>query len=292
MAISTVTLTLNGQNYNLTYDSQNEVYKATITAPSTSSYGQTGHTYNGVVTVTDSAGNTATATKDDFSSLALRVKESVKPVITPVSPSSGATITVSTPTIVWDVTDSGSGVDTSTITLSAGSRTYTTLSSPAITTTPISNGYRCQLAISSPLSDGQTTLTYNANDHDDNSANQVQVTVTVNTVAAELNVSFPPDNYTTNQSSITITGTTDGNSVKVNGNNATLTGGSFSYTMTLTEGSNTITIVANNSAGNSTTVSRVVLLDSTPPIISNITITENPVGAGQTFLITVTVYDT
>lgn len=75
MAISTVKLTLNGQDYSLTYDSQSGTYKGTVNAPSISSYSQTDHVFAGVVTVTDTAGNTATATKSDFSSLALRVKE-------------------------------------------------------------------------------------------------------------------------------------------------------------------------------------------------------------------------
>ena len=43
MAVNTVKATLNGQTYNLTYNSSTKAYEATITAPSKSSYNQTNH---------------------------------------------------------------------------------------------------------------------------------------------------------------------------------------------------------------------------------------------------------
>lgn len=70
MAIQSVKFKLNGQTYNLSFDSTEGVYKATITAPSTSSYKENSdHKFHGEVTVTDSAGNVATATVQDFATI-------------------------------------------------------------------------------------------------------------------------------------------------------------------------------------------------------------------------------
>ena len=48
---------------------------------------------------------------------------------------------------------------------------------------------------------------------------------------------------------------------------------------------------ATDSAGKSTTVTRTVTLDTTPPVIKSVTITPNPVDAGKTFVISVEVTD-
>ena len=60
MAVNTVKATLNGQTYNLTYNSSTGAYEATITAPTKSSYNQTNHFYGITVVSTDTAGNSAT----------------------------------------------------------------------------------------------------------------------------------------------------------------------------------------------------------------------------------------
>lgn len=67
--------------------------------------------------------------------------------------------------------------------------------------------------------------------------------------------------------------------------------GTFSKALTLAAGSNTITVVATDKAGKQTTVTRTVTLDTTPPSITDVTITPNPVDAGKTFVISVTVTD-
>ena len=45
MAIKTVQATINGQTYTLTLNSTSGKYEATVTAPSKSSYNQSGHYY-------------------------------------------------------------------------------------------------------------------------------------------------------------------------------------------------------------------------------------------------------
>lgn len=70
-----------------------------------------------------------------------------------------------------------------------------------------------------------------------------------------------------------------------------VTGGYFSTTVTLSAGSNTITIVAKDSAGKTTTITRTVKYDPNPPKITAASVTPNPVDAGKTYVISVTVTD-
>ena len=56
MAVKTVQATINGQTYTLTLNSSTGKYEATVTAPSKSSYNQSGHYYGVTVKATDEAG--------------------------------------------------------------------------------------------------------------------------------------------------------------------------------------------------------------------------------------------
>lgn len=60
MSVKTVQATINGQTYTLTFNSSTGKYEATVTAPSKSSYNQSGHYYGVTVKATDEAGNTIT----------------------------------------------------------------------------------------------------------------------------------------------------------------------------------------------------------------------------------------
>lgn len=102
MAVKTVQTVINGQTYTLTLNSSTGKYEATITAPSKSSYNQSGHYYPIKVTATDEAGNSTSKDATDStlgSSLRLTVKEKVAPVIAIVSPTAGSFSTNSKPTI-------------------------------------------------------------------------------------------------------------------------------------------------------------------------------------------------
>ncbi len=112
MAVKTVQTVINGQTYTLTLNSSTGKYEATVTAPSKSSYNQSGHYYPVKVTATDDAGNSTSKDASDStlgSSLRLTVKEKVAPVIAIVSPTAGSFSTNSKPTITWKVTDADSG---------------------------------------------------------------------------------------------------------------------------------------------------------------------------------------
>lgn len=65
MAVKTVQTVINGQTYTLTLNSSTGKYEATITAPSKSSYNQSGHYYGVTVKATDDAGNTSTKDATD-----------------------------------------------------------------------------------------------------------------------------------------------------------------------------------------------------------------------------------
>ncbi|WP_049995729.1 hypothetical protein [Anaerostipes hadrus] len=63
MSVKTVQATINGQTYTLTLNSSTGKYEATVTAPSKSSYNQSGHYYGVTVKATDEAGKTTTITR-------------------------------------------------------------------------------------------------------------------------------------------------------------------------------------------------------------------------------------
>lgn len=124
----------------------------------------------------------------------------------------------------------------------------------------------------------------------------------MDTIPPTLVITSPADGLVTNQSSILVSGNTnDATSspvtvkVQVNGGIAqsaeVAPDGAFSINVTLAEGSNTIRVVATDSAGKSTTVERSVVLDTGAPVITAITLTPNPVDAGATYIVSVTVTD-
>ena len=300
MAVETVKATINGQTYALEYDSSSDSWKTTVTAPTKSSYPLSGHYYPVTVSATDDADNTTTINSSDATfgeSCRLQVKEKVKPVITVTSPTTGSTITNSSPTITWKITDDDSGVNPDTIKIKIDSGAA--VSSGITKTMSDSNKtYTCSYAVPSALADGSHTFVLSASDYDGNSATEVSSTFKIDTVPPTLTITAPANNLITNRPKVTITGTTnDATSspvtLTVNGTSVTVdSNGSFSYEYTLTKGINTITIVATDSAGKSTTMTRTVTLDTDAPVFQSVTIAPNPVDAGKTYVITVKVTDT
>lgn len=302
MAVQTVKAIINGQTYDLTYNSTTGKYEKTITAPTKSSYPLTGHYYGVEVKATDDAGNVTTANASHSTlgtSLRLTVKEKVAPVITITSPGASATITTNKPTITFKITDNDSGVNPSTIKLTIGS---TVITGDKITKSSVTGGYNCTYVCETALSDGTNTVKVDASDYDGNVATQKSVTFKVDTVPPTLNVTAPANNLITNKSSCTVAGVTNDTTsspvtVKIKLNNVDQgtitinTDGSFSKALTLANGNNTIVITSTDSAGKATTVTRTVELDTGAPVIQSVTLTPNPVDAGATFIISVEVTD-
>lgn len=201
MAVKTVQTVINGQTYTLTLNSSTGKYEATITAPSKSSYNQSGHYYPVKVTATDEAGNSTSKDATDStlgSSLRLTVKEKVAPVIAIVSPTAGSFSTNSKPTITWKVTDADSGVNPATIGITLDSGTKVT--GDAITKTAITGGYQCTYTPATALSDGSHTIKLDASDYDGNAAATNSTTFKVDTVPPTLTLSSPADKLITNKS--------------------------------------------------------------------------------------------
>lgn len=299
MAIKTVKATINGQTYDLTLNSASGKWEATITAPGQTSYNLAGGYYNVSVEATNEAGTKGSADASTVNGLKLVVKETVAPVITIVSPTSGAYVANSKQPVVFNIVDEsgGSGVDISTLVVKQDG---TAVAAANITHTAIANGYSVTYTPSAALSDGSHTVTINCKDHDGNAASEKSTTYTVDTVPPTLNVTSPADGLITATSSVTVAGTTnDATSspvvitISLNGTDQGTvtvgTGGTFSKVVTLKEGSNTIIVKARDSAGKESSVTRTVTLDTSVPKITAATITPNPVDTGKTMVISVTI---
>lgn len=301
MSVKTVKAVINGTTHTLTYSSSSGKYEATITAPNQSSYPETNHYFNVQLTAEDDAGNETTIDSTDSTlgdNLKLYVKEKTPPVITITSPTEGATITNNTPNITWTVTDNDSGVDPDTITIKIDTAAAT---STGITNTPSGNGFNCSYTPTT-LTDGEHTITVNASDYDGNAATAKSVTFKVDTVPPTLSVTAPTNNLITNTAKLTVTGTTNDVTsspvtVKITLNSTdqgavtVQSNGSFSKSISLNPGVNTIVITATDSAGKASSVTRTVTLDTGAPVFNSVTITPNPVDAGQTYVISVDVTD-
>lgn len=288
MSVVEVYSMVNGQRINHTHGSGNE-WTAAGTAPLKSSYNQPDHVYEVVTYAKDDAGN-VTEHKST-----LRVVEKVAPVITPVSPTTGSTLTNNKPAIVWNVTDDDSGVNPDTIGITIDSNSKITGS--AIQKESITNGYKCTYTPASALGDGSHTVKFDASDNDGNAATQKSITLKIDTVPPTLNVTSPAEGLVTNKATVTVSGTTNdatSSPVTLKVNNKTVAvqeNGSWSTEVTLPEGQNTITIVATDAAGKTTTVTRHVTLDTGAPQFKNVTVSPDPATAGSAITIVAVVTD-
>lgn len=299
MAIKTVVAVVNGQTYTLSLNSSTGKYEATITAPGKTSYNQTGGYYNVQVKATNDAGTTGSADASTLDGLKLVVKEKVAPVITILSPSAGAYVTNSKQPVVFTVVDEtdGSGIDLSSLVVKLDG---TAVAAATLASTSVTGGYQVTYTPASALSDGSHTVTVNVSDNDGNAAVQKSTSYTVDTIPPTLNITSPAEGLITAASSLTVAGTTnDATSspvtvdIKLNGaSQGTVsvgTNGAFSKVVTLAEGSNTIVVTATDAAGKTSTVTRTVKLDTSVPKVTAATITPNPVDAGASMVVSVTI---
>lgn len=299
MAIKTVRAKVNGTWHNLTYNSSTQKWEASITAPGATSYNLPGGCYNIEVEATNDAGTTGTASAATLDGLKLVVREKVAPVITILSPSSGAYVTNSKQPVVFTVIDEtgGSGVNLDTL---AVKQDGVSAAASTLAKTAVTGGYSVTYTPAAALSDGSHTVTIDVSDHDGNAAVQKTTSYTVDTVPPTLNVTAPEAGLITNSASLTVRGTTnDATSspvtvrVSLNGvdkGTATVSAdGSFTKALTLASGSNTIVVTSTDAAGKSSSVTRTVTLDTSVPVIQSAAVTPNPVDAGATMLISVVI---
>lgn len=305
MTISTVKATINGITHDLVYNAGTGKYEKTITAPNVTSYNvNAGHYYPVTVEATNTAGTKTTvndATPTIGNSLKLTVKEKVKPTISITSPGAGAYVINNKQPIVFQLRDeaNGSGINLATLALKIDGGTTIGSGSAGMVCNAVTNGYDCTYTPQAALADGSHTVTINVSDFDGNTATQASRTYTIDTVPPVLNVANPANNFITNNPSMVVQGTTnDATSspvtVTIKLNNVdqgpvTVTSGNFSKSITLAEGANTIVVTTTDAAGKTTTVTVTGTLDTSVPVISSVTITPNPVDAGETMVISVAV---
>lgn len=299
MAIQTVRAKVNGTWHSLTYNSSTGKWEAAITAPGATSYHQSGGYYNVEVEATNTAGTTATADGSAISGLRLVVRERVAPVITILSPSTGAYVTNSKQPVVFTIIDEtgGSGVDLDSLMVKLDG---TAVSAGSLTHTAITNGYSVTYTPAAALSDGSHTVQVTVSDHDGNAAAAKNTSFKVDTVPPALNVTAPTDGLIVNAQNLTVRGTTnDATSspvtvtITLNGANqgsvTVDTGGNFSKALTLASGKNTIVVTATDAAGKTSSVTRSVTLDTSVHVVKSAAITPNPVDAGATMVISVVI---
>ena len=285
MAIKQVRALINGSWYTLT-SSGGGKYTATITAPGRTSYNEPGRYYNVQVEATNTAGTVGRADGSSLNGLRLQVRERVAPVISILSPSSGAYVTNSKQPVVFNITDEsgGSGVNLASLVVRQDG---TAVASSAIQTSAISGGYSVTYTPAKALSDGSHTVSINVSDNDGNAAAQKATTYKVDTVPPTLIITAPEDGLITATAALNVTGTTnDATSspvtirIQLNGTDQGAvkvgSGGRWSKVVTATD-----------AAGKTSSVTKTVTLDTSVPEVISAAITPNPVDAGQTMVITV-----
>ena len=298
MAISSVRAQINGTWYTLTLSGTN-TYTATVTAPGTTSFNRSGGYYDVTVEATNTAGTVITQNASGLDGLKLFVKEKVPPVITIVSPTSGAAVINNKQPVTFTVVDEagGSGIKLSSLVVKQDG---TAAAASTIVSTAITNGYSVTYTPATALTDGSHTVTITVSDNDGNAATAKSTTYTLDTVPPTLNITAPADKLVTNAASLVVRGSTNDVSsspvtVKIllgttdQGAVTVASDGTFSKTLTLVEGSNTITVTATDAAGKASTVTRTVTLDTSLPVVKSATISPNPVSAGASMVITVVV---
>lgn len=317
MAVKTVTAMFNGSPVTLQQDDLNpNIWRATVTPEKTSYYQNAEHKYYLSVTATDNAGNATTVDhtsqeqNDDGTTfgeeLKVRVYEREKPTITITAPGEGTLTNNVTPTVTATLVDpgadaeTGSGINLTSVSIMVDETPY----EGELNESAITNGYNISFQTSA-LSNGEHTITINANDNDGNAAVEVVRTFTIDAANPTLQITNPADEaIIINQNTYTITGTvTDTNDcvVKISLNGADqgtieLTPGdegtsSFSKLLTLISGVNTIIVTATDAAGNSSSVTRTITVDTGVPVFESVKITNNEVDCGQSFTIEVEVVD-
>lgn len=304
MAITKARVKINGTWTNLTKNSSTGKWSGNITAPSTTSYTLANKYYPVTIELTNDAGTVVTYESTDAtfgSALRLVVKETIKPTITLVSPSNSAYVTNNKQPITFKVIDEsgGSGVNLSSIKLKIDNTTYTATSTGMVNT-GITNGYQFVFTPPTALGDGKHTIAIDASDNDGNVATTVSASFTIDTVPPVLTISNPTTGKVTNVAALTVTGVTNDAtssptevSILLNGTDVgavtVASDGSFSKAITLAEGTNSIVVTATDYAGQSTSITLSVRLDTSAPAIKSIEMSPNPVSTSASVVITLEV---
>ena len=313
-AIKRAYVTLNGQQVVATYDDKTKLWTAETNAPNESSWGQPNHVYTASVTAEDAAGNSTTVDSTDKTygdQLKFRVLEKTKPTTEIVSPTSNSVLGVNTQNVKVRFKDAGgSGLNEATIVFKVNGTVVPLKDGDAAGYTIADGegddaGYRVLTYTATNLPDGANSVEAQITDNDGNASDDVMTNFTISTAAPTLNITSPADNLITNSNKLTVSGQTTaptdgitiaGVTIKVgDADPISVTpgkDGSFSQEITLpAEGDTTIVITATDSLGKNTAITRHVTLDTTNPVITDITAEVTTVDAGSRIRVTFKVTD-
>lgn len=201
-----------------------------------------------LVEARDPAGNKGTAT----ATLAL---DTIPPTVMVSTPIDGLYTNVAQLTVSGTVNETVASVTVASTSLSTGKLRTASVNGLNFTLTDLQ------------LSEGNNSITIEATDLAGNKG-RATLSVTLDTVAPQLSVIGPADGALLNNGQITFGGsaTEPVVSVLINGIIAQpAADGGYTLPVTLAEGSNTLTVTATDRAGNRTTSSITVTLDSIPP---------------------------
>jgi hypothetical protein len=194
-------------------------------------------------TVTDAAGNSATATTT------LKLDET-PPLINVTSPQSGSNVSTSQVTLQGIVSDALSG--TAGVTCNGSAATLT------------GTAFTCSILLAS----GANSIAVSASDAASNSA--YSTVSLVYTLPINVQLTTPSALQLFSANPITVTGSVSDptSTVTVGGKTATVSGGTFTVSgVTLQEGKNLLTASAVNGAGGVGSDTAVVYLDTVPPVV-------------------------
>ena len=253
-----------------------------------------------MVTATNEAGTSGSANADTIETLKFEVHERIVPVITILSPSTGATVTNNKQPVVFTVVDEagGSGVDLDSIVVKLDG---SPVSAGEITHSAITNGYQFTYTPASAVGDGSHTVTVDAADNDGNDAAQKSTQYKVDTTPPSHNVTLPVEGYVSAESTVQYAGITNDATSSPVTVSITLNGlpqaspsvgsdGAYSGAFAeLDDGDYTAIFTATDSAGKSSSVTRHFTVDTSVPQIVSAVITPNPADAGAPVVIEVVV---
>lgn len=285
MALTSVRVQFNGTWYNMALNSATGKYEATITAPSTPQ--------DDVPILVRAVNNTGYQAEAETT---VDIKwEIIPPTVSITSPTAGSWYTNAQTPVSFTLADNegGSGVDLDSLAFVLDGETLGS-TSPGMVCTANGNGYACTYTPPTALSEGQHTVSITVADVAGNVSNTATLSWNIDTLGPNLEIISPAAGLITNNPTLTISGTasdaTSGLvSVTINGSPVAVTDGAFSQTVTMAEGQNTYTIIATDAVGHTSTVTRSVVLDTTPPEFVSVDIGPDMDAEplGNSFIITV-----
>ncbi|THD10302.1 hypothetical protein B1806_09190 [Metallibacterium scheffleri] len=186
--------------------------------------------------------------------------DTVPPVLTLVAPPVGTYTNKPQVSLSFSYSDVGSGVDPGTLAI----RNTATGLPLAVSCQTTASTAICTPA--NPLADGSYALSATVQDYAGNTSKPVALQFTIDTVPPTITITAPTRTLT-NQPDLTLAGTLSKiATLTVNGQAVTVNSAlQFSLPITLTEGTNTYTLVATDRAGNVTTTTLTLTLDTVPP---------------------------